>query len=58
MHNDDRFEQDRFRQANLRKQGARAVQPETGEDWPVLSMVLGGLGLTLIVMTFSGLIPG
>lgn len=36
----------------------RVAQHEAGEDWPLLSALLGGLALALLVNTFIGLIPG
>ncbi|PZO03203.1 MAG: hypothetical protein DCF30_03540 [Hyphomicrobiales bacterium] len=33
-------------------------QHEGGDDWPLLSALVGGLALALFVNTFIGLIPG
>lgn len=33
------------------------VEHESGDDWPLLSALLGGLALALCVNTFIGLIP-
>ena len=36
----------------------QVAEQEVGEDWPLLSALLGGLALALIANTFIGLIPG
>ena len=35
----------------------QAAQPDDGEDWPLLTALLGGLALALMVNTFIGLMP-
>jgi predicted lipid-binding transport protein (Tim44 family) len=37
---------------------ADAAQPDEGEDWPLLTALIGGLAVTLMVNTFIGLMPG
>lgn len=36
-------------------QRIRVLQQDDGEDWPLLTFLLGGLALALIVNTFVGL---
>jgi hypothetical protein len=37
---------------------ARVAEAERGEDWPLLSALLGGLFLAVLFNTFIALIPG
>ncbi len=53
------MERGRYGQGNpSENERIRVAQHEGGEDWPLLSALLGGLALALLVNTFIGLIPG
>jgi hypothetical protein len=55
---DDGIEKGRREFSRVGKERIRVAQPDTSEDWPLLSALLGGLALALLVNTFIGLIAG
>lgn len=55
---DNGVEKERREPGRLGKERIRVAQPDTSEDWPLLSALLGGLALALLFNTFIGLIPG
>lgn len=48
----------RTRQEARPESRARVAEAEGGEDWPLLSGLLGGLFLTVLFNTFIALLPG
>jgi hypothetical protein len=48
----------RTRQDSRQDRRARVAEVEGGDDWPLMSGLLGGLFLAVLFNTFIALIPG
>ncbi|MFC5504997.1 MULTISPECIES: hypothetical protein [Hyphomicrobiales] len=48
----------RTRQDSRQDRRARVAEAEGGDDWPLMSGLLGGLFLAVLFNTFIALIPG